>query len=390
MTQLIELTPLADFFFGGEATFGQGDNRHYFVRSNLWPQQTSLLGMLRYELLKSDPSAFDLATNQIINEGKNAGDLIGRQGFDGSSDATFGIIEGLSPVFLLSPGGTPYFLRSKAFLASSEKTWLQKMPDFHAINLLTKSNKPTKTEGYQLMRRYKNKKSEVIEEPFDGKTDFETRLIGKNGHKLPLDEVFIKVHKTGNRKEYSGETDESGFFKQDMFRLATGWRFAFLVELSKDFPKGFGTERKVQLGAERRLFRLLVKDTTEPFKDITFDKDEITFSGFQKLYGQDTEAIHAELSQVVLISDAKASVTLNQSSDFVSADSVSFRHLNTHFHDPNNLWTQQSHPKSTRYNLLRRGAVFYAKDTTSIETELKQAKAFRRIGYNYFKTIKAQ
>ena len=76
MVQLIQLAPLSDFFFGGEATFGQGQNQHYFVRSNPWPQQTTLLGMLRYELLKSAPLAFDLAKDKINFEAKLNGKTV--------------------------------------------------------------------------------------------------------------------------------------------------------------------------------------------------------------------------------------------------------------------------------------------------------------------------
>ena len=50
-TKLIKLTPLDAFFFGDENTFGM-DNTSYYVRSRKLPQQTSLLGLLRYELLK--------------------------------------------------------------------------------------------------------------------------------------------------------------------------------------------------------------------------------------------------------------------------------------------------------------------------------------------------
>ena len=109
--KLFELTPLGEFFFGGEATFGP-ENRHYYVRSNLLPQQTSLLGLLRHELLKSNPQAFDLVTDRIRDK-TAAAELVGSQGFDGSTDKAFGIIEGLSPVFLLDEKGTPYFLQAR-------------------------------------------------------------------------------------------------------------------------------------------------------------------------------------------------------------------------------------------------------------------------------------
>jgi len=387
MTQLIELTPLADFFFGSEATFGQGDNRHYYVRSKLWPQQTTLLGMLRYELLKSEPKAFDVAKDEIIDQDK-ATALVGPQGFNGAMDTAFGLIEGISPVFLLNPEGVPYFLRSRAFLEHSEKTWLGKKAGFKANNLLAKANEPAQVDGYQLNRRYQNKKGETIEEPYDGKVYFEEFLMSQNGKFVPLKEVFIKIHKTGNRKEYNGASDDSGFFKQDLYQLKSGWRFAFLVELTKDFPTDFGTERKVQIGAERRLFRLSAHVPTAVFRDIVFEQN--CFKGFDNLYGPDEEAINPELSQVVLLSDASVVPAINNMADFASTESVSFRHLNANLDNPNKLWTQHHTPKSSLYHLLQRGSVLYAKDPNVIETELKKAAAFRRIGYNYFKTITAQ
>lgn len=248
MTKLIELTPLSDFFFGGEATFGQDANRHYFVCSNLWPQQTSLLGMLRYEILKSEPLVFDSSQDAITDKTK-AAELIGSQGFDGLHEEPFGIIEGLSPVFLLSPDGVPFFLCSQAYLESSTETLLIKglssENGFRAINMLDDTT-TVSNSGYLLMRRAMAKTSAA---PYDGKIEFEETLIGCNGELRPVfvdtqnknsEGVFIRVFKTGNRKEYDGSTDDSGFFKQDFYKLRSGWRFAVLAELNSELPSSFG------------------------------------------------------------------------------------------------------------------------------------------------------
>ena len=234
MIKLFQLKPLGEFFFGGEATFGPGDNRHYFVRSNLLPQQTSLLGLLRHELLKSDPSVFDLVADRIINPAA-AAKLVGSQGFDGITDAPFGIIEGLSPIFLLDQNGTPFFLQARLALKQRERTWLEKKssaePRFRSESLLATAS--AKTTGYQLMTE-KLKKGRLVAESYDGKAEFQEMLVGADGRQVSLrydpDEapegVFIKIEKTGNRKDYEGASDESGFFKQHMFKLRSGWRFS--------------------------------------------------------------------------------------------------------------------------------------------------------------------
>lgn len=50
-TYLIKLTPLDKFFFGQKKTFGD-DNVNYVVYSSFFPQQTALLGLLRYQVLQ--------------------------------------------------------------------------------------------------------------------------------------------------------------------------------------------------------------------------------------------------------------------------------------------------------------------------------------------------
>lgn len=394
MTKLIELTPLTDFFFGGEATFGQDANRHYFVRSNLWPQQTSLLGMLRYELLKSEPRAFDLAEDMVTNKAE-AAVLIGLHGFDGTHDEAFGIIEGLSPVFLLSPDNVPYFLRSRAYLEESAEAFIEETSkpenNFRSMNLLGNTSAISDT-GYRLMRR---KATGGDAESYDGKIQFEETLIGLNGNTLPVyydfeekdsNGVFVRVFKTGNRKEYDGSTDDSGFFKQDFFKLKAGWRFAVLVEFNSELPSAFGDTRSVQLGAERRLFRLKIDEPTAAhFGGISFKNNH--FAGFENLYGEENYRASAGLSQTTLLSDAQTETDIYSKAEFSISGAVNFRHLKTNMQDPNTGWKQGNEPKSQRRQLLRRGSVFWAKSPQEIENLLQKYAAFQRIGYNYFKTI---
>jgi hypothetical protein len=136
----IRLTPLGTFFFGGENTFGATENRNYFVKSNLMPQQTSLLGLLRLELLRSNPTVFDLKTDKVID--KNAAiELIGGESFDGKQ-TDFGCISGLSPVFL-EKEGVPFFLRGKEYV-KNEQAIVEENNTAHFENLLDANAKSTK------------------------------------------------------------------------------------------------------------------------------------------------------------------------------------------------------------------------------------------------------
>ena len=50
----VTLEPKDWFFFGGSSTFDNGTKTSYIAHSLLFPQQTALLGMIRYQLLKQN------------------------------------------------------------------------------------------------------------------------------------------------------------------------------------------------------------------------------------------------------------------------------------------------------------------------------------------------
>jgi len=106
---LITFTPAGPFFFGGPESFSDG----FFVQSERFPQPTTVMGALRASLLMK---AGLLAQHKRGRGGgrrfvpkEKTGAAIGLTGtaklndFEGSSD--FGIIEKISPVFLVQKEG---------------------------------------------------------------------------------------------------------------------------------------------------------------------------------------------------------------------------------------------------------------------------------------------
>ena len=102
---LLKIKPLDSFFFGQEDKYrkridstkkgGLATVADYFQRSAYFPQQTTVLGMLRYYLL--------LMNNQIPIKNKDlAKELIGERSFDSNQNGQeFGKIENISPVFIV-------------------------------------------------------------------------------------------------------------------------------------------------------------------------------------------------------------------------------------------------------------------------------------------------
>ena len=83
---LITLTPVDKFFFGGEMKFSTGIQENgkksapeisYIIKSGYFPQQTSLLGMMRFFLLRHS-KYFD---GSKITDPDGASSLIGGHSF---------------------------------------------------------------------------------------------------------------------------------------------------------------------------------------------------------------------------------------------------------------------------------------------------------------------
>jgi len=81
-TKLVTFTPSDAFFFGGENTFGNGENRNFYAASNAFPQQTTLVGVMRHALFEAGHR-----------------DKIG-QSFVVGKTPDFGDLKNISPVFI--------------------------------------------------------------------------------------------------------------------------------------------------------------------------------------------------------------------------------------------------------------------------------------------------
>ena len=102
MKYLVKMTPLEPYAFGTEQGFEYpGEEKtgkeSYFVKSRFFPEQTTILGMLRYlvlqqqGLLKTDFSYDE-------NEQKQMTECVGKESFSFSSEGVqdFGYIYGVS------------------------------------------------------------------------------------------------------------------------------------------------------------------------------------------------------------------------------------------------------------------------------------------------------
>ena len=104
----ITLTPIDRFFFGGDMTFQVGKDEKddfneryssYIIRSLMYPQQTSLLGMLRFLILRN--AGEDVFKDGKIVDKSKAKALIGGKSFSvnsGHEENDFGMIKSLTHI----------------------------------------------------------------------------------------------------------------------------------------------------------------------------------------------------------------------------------------------------------------------------------------------------
>ena len=385
-TYLIKLYPIERFFFGSDQTFGK-DNENYFVRSVYFPQQTTLLGTLRYYLLQQ---------NDKMNEyGKTNPDgkrLIGNMGFDAEikADVDFGIIKKLSPVFITGPDGE-YMVQSREYGYNWIEDEITREKQRELTPLLLSKRKGTTSFGDNEINEIHyleglTSKTEIPDLLVNVKTgrirhfDFKDELSNN-----PTNGVFIPHEQVGIRKPRKEDIDKNkGFYKQIGYTMKPGYGFAFYAQLDPNEEKGDKIgPGLVKMGADQSWFRVECKIQASEIESNMLRLTRNLYNRFNKLE-----------NKIVLLSDTYIDWDLYNSPTIplASVVTVPFRYLITNR-------PKQGAPeydfkraelklrKTTKYRtLLKKGSVLFLANNADKQQLIKQMqsnKAFLQIGYNY-------
>ena len=355
----ITLTPVDKFFFGGDMTFQVGDNENdklnsqfksYIIDSNMFPQQTSLLGMLRFLILRN-------AGEEVFKDGKivnkaRAKALIGDRSFMVEKENNFESIKGLSHVRIRRKSGDTI-------------TDLEFAPLFKELNF-----KDASLGSYNL-----NDISipSLTKDEYDAKKGIDAMLTdGKN--KYSLDDIFVKDRRVGiNRDIKTGIVDDAALFKQVSYRFnnrETRYCFVLEAEIDDSVPFEAYNGQVVSVGGDNSQFVIgISKDvrTNETFKQ--YDKAVCLLS---PTYLERADAKTAKFAVTRLMPFR----FLTDRADNKEDDNRSFHILNSKLE------------RSGRYELYAPGSVFYFGDEDGKKNFLKSIeskKEFRLIGYNEYK-----
>lgn len=395
----VTLKPLTPFFFGGENTFGEGSTVNYFARSNYLPQQTTILGFLRYELLAQNGL---LGTDPVS---KKWSDLIGPESFqkkNGTFTRGFGAISNISPVFLTN-GQEHYIPQSMdwAMYKASEIEVNNCKVGVDALGPIELTFSDNGVAAYYGAKPAKAPSLQVGNAPFDPKYGLKELWVSSDGKimrqweregekdfkkgKGYLDGLFVPHQQVGiHRKVKDRSKNEKGdFYKKVSYTLDDGFAFAFYIEMELPDRKEFKS-RVVTMGGERSTFRMEVTATTENFEEI-FTKE--TFAHPSK----------REYPSIVLTSDAYVSPEILDNCDFAITDSVPFRNIATRQENNGNYvrmdkagtkWSNTK-KKSELLYLVKRGSIFFIENPEKLKKtqDFLENTAFRNIGYNHYITL---
>lgn len=386
-TYLIKLRPLDKFFFGQKKTFGD-DNADYFVYSSHFPQQTALLGLLRYQLLQI--AGEDVFKDNKIQDKNKAGELIGEQSFSPfvEEKLQFGVIQSLSPVFIIdkkknNEGKEEYFLPvGRRFQKKEEEA------PYNLLHLSCEAGCPPIFEAY------------------DPKKELASCWLSPNGSTLLNEEdFFIKDERIGIRKDYKGTTNDDAFFRQRYYHFKNfkelksektneckqspvrehDFCFAVLLETEGEIEYTELDKRIVYLGGERQPFLMEVSEKTE---DLQLNIKGSALTSDEKHY------------TVVLLSDAKIEPNHLEGVKFASTEVKDFACLLTHvgtrkFYNKKKKREEQYLEKdetalSHQHELYARGSVFYFNTKEQADQfceHLAASTNFYTIGYNHAEII---
>ena len=393
------------FFFGGEITFTRGKKEFkkqavlsndetemknfnetfssYIVKSNLFPQQTSLLGMLRYLILSNNPELFSVSENKI-KQGKQA-DVekeIGMTSFQLNNKdfkkMDFKKIHSISPCFLQRQTDSDW----KNLFCSSFDYSLHKVYFEKGKSLLNG------------LRQY----APIIEE-YKAKDGLTTYYLGDE-YPLKESDLFVEDPRIGIDKDYTGKTKDNAFYKQIFYRFADKFekeenqfsdqklRFAFYADLDYNFNK---EKFIISLGGDNSLFVLQATNVENAVQEEELTKDFENALPNNYFNKQNFDCY----GKVVLLSDAYLEKQDVEKCIFSINDTISFRFLTSTVSGTKNYYKFSGQNKLQRsnekINLYQNGSVFYFENEENLkefEDALKAKECFYQIGYNYFKTIK--
>lgn len=334
---LVRLTPIDTYFFGGETTFGNNTKQNYYVKSNKLPQVSTLLGTMRYEILRQRDLLFPLKEGRTKRE---VVDAIGEKGFDMSPNH-YGIIKEISPLFIENKN-------AGAFYTSLPLDYGIKV---HKTNIKCSFSSTTTCEYAYAAEGYDMKKYDNYRYWTDNK---------KN--KVDDGDIFYQKEQVGITKNGKSDDDKDAYYKIITYGLRSGYNFIFMLTTSEELKE---SDTITYMGGNRSAFKMQVSEISGEDKEKIGDSFTEYFS-----------SLHED-GRFLLLGDAFFSDEEIDRLPFFWAESICNRYVVTKQNVSGVSWKEPDKTKAL-YRLLKRGGVIYSDEKLQCEDYLTN------VGLNIF------
>ncbi len=350
----ITLSPVDKFFFGGDMTFQVGNNDNfneqfssYIIKSTKFPQQTSLLGMLRFLILRN--SGDEIFKNDKIVDKTATKELIGHQSFSVNENHTinnFGKIINLSHIRV-------------------QRTENGKISELEFAPLYGEMDWNGANKGW-----FKSKEISIPKMPdYDAKKGLDSKLTdGKNNYKLA--DIFIKDRRIGiHRIITTGKTEEGALFKQISYRFnnkKANHCFVFEAEIDDDINLASYNGQLVSIGGDNSHFIIEITENNTSNSNIRSINNAVYLLSPTFLAREDAQLAKFAITNLIPFRFLKSSI-----------DAKSYNILN-----------KDVKRSEVKYELYAPGSIFYFENDAMKKDfieKLESKKDFRQIGYNEYK-----
>lgn len=350
MKYLMTMEPLEPYTFGTDHSFRYAGEKptgreSYFVMSATIPEQTTILGMLRYLLLK-DSGLLKGDFSYTGDDKERMKELIGEKSFSFvASDQNFGIIDSISPLFIVNTNNEwlvrcPFCVKADGtFMKMSAEKYSTAFGEIH----FPEANEYNAKEGY------------VYEDYYN----LDTGRLYSSDNKKPL---FTRKMYTGNNKndEYGrlkAKIDhDEGFFRIEKVSLRKGYRFACIIELESRLN---GESYICRMGRGKAAFRVDLDELDENARNID---EAVSGAGFDS-----SGRWYYCLSDVFLNEKVHYS-------DFAIVNTKETRNLETRLSEKGIRRLRKS---EMLFTMIAQGSVFY------LENPIPDNRELKKIGYNH-------
>ena len=315
--------------------------KNYFATSSYYPQQTAVLGLLRYLCL--------IASNNLESQDKTS--IIGSNFDVDNARQDKGWIEKISPLTIVK---IEEGVVKECYIPKAIRNQIN-----NRIQTLKNINLKSRIENtyncyYSLTSAFDYKKFDTGVQWVDQDDNIQKEIFEKS---LTKSGVNIAINKL---------KEEGGYYKQTMQKLKKKHAFGVWVNLASIHELDLAKTYLLPFGADQGLFNIQFYENI----DDKFEDEGIV-----------SNTIH-------LLSDAFICKDMHQYIDFGLNESIDFRFIKSkakEYYQINN--SAGKGDKSDKYTLMQRGSVLYCNDGKAIGSLLRANINFREIGYNYYKYI---